>query len=150
MHGRLKMVQSSTAARPKNEANGLPEAYCALQKAMPQAVEVTALEGGFHVIFTRSVYDLSKAHWARVKRAGCLRIVRERQKEFATFAEVAVSEEAAMTRLPEDGVPAAVQACAVHVDGADKAPVHLTGPASRAPAVARDDEAGDTSEERNA
>ena len=105
------------------------------------------LEGGFSVIFTRSVQDLSKAQWATVKRAEYLRIVRERKHECATFAGVAINEEAAPSRLPEDGVPAAIQACALHVDGADKAPVHLTGPASRAPEVGREDEAGEESEE---
>ena len=96
-----------------------------------------ALVDAFNVIFTRSIQDLSKAHWARVNRAEYLRLVRERKNECAAFAEVTISDEVALTRLPEDGVPEAVKACAMEVDGADKAPIHLTGPASRQPEVAR-------------
>ena len=45
------------------------------------------VDSGFNVIFTRSVHDLSSAHWATVKRAEYLRIVRERKKECASFAD---------------------------------------------------------------
>ena len=45
-----------------------------------------------------------------------------------------------------------MHACALHVDGADKAPIHLTGPAPRAPELPKDEEqllreAGEESEE---
>ena len=52
-----------------------------------------------------------------------------------------------MTRLPDAGVPEHVQCCLQPVDGADKAPVRLLGPAARAPEVGREDEAGEESEE---
>jgi hypothetical protein len=84
----------------------------------------------FNAVFTRDVQDLSRAHWATVRREEYLRIVRERKRECATFAEVTISEELAKERLPEDGVPPAIAACALSVDGADAAPIHLTGPAS--------------------
>ncbi len=70
-------------------------------------------ESHFNAIFARSVQDLSKAHWATVKREEYLRIVRERKKECATFAEVIIDEEAAQARLPADGVPRAIEACAL-------------------------------------
>ena len=60
---------------------------------------------------------------------------------------MSVRDELAATRLPEDGVPEHIQSCLQPVDGADKAPVRLLGPASRAPEVGRDDEAGEESEE---
>eukprot|EP00959_Pyramimonas_sp_CCMP1952_P039831 832793-Pyramimonas_sp.AAC.1 len=76
-----------------------------------------------------------------------MQIVRERKQQCATFADVSVREDLAPTRLPEDGVPERIQACLQAVDGADKAPVRLLGPASRAPEVGRDDEAGEGSDE---
>ena len=44
-------------------------------------------------------------------------------------------------------MPEAVNACGMDVDGADKAPTHLTGPASRQPEVANKEEIGDESED---
>ena len=69
-----------------------------------------------------------------------MRIVKERKQQCATFADVSIREDVASTRLPEDGVPDHIQACLQQVEGVDKAPVRLLGPASRAPEVGRDDE----------
>ena len=100
-----------------------------------------------NIVFSAKNHNLSKAHWATVKRAEYMQIVRERKQQCATFAQVAVREELAATRLPEDGVPEHVQSCLQPVGGADKAPVRLLGPAARAPEVGREDEAGEESEE---
>ena len=104
-----------------------------------------ALVDSLNVVFSGSNRDLSKAHWTTVKRAEYMRIARERQQQCATFAHVAVREELAATRLPEDGVPEHIQCCLQPVDGVDRAPVRLLGPASRAPEVSREDEAGEES-----
>ena len=106
-----------------------------------------ALVESLNVVFSGKAHDLSKAYWATVKRAEYMQIVRERKRQCATFSEVSVREDLAATRLPEDGVPEHIRACMQPVDGADKAPVRLVGPASRAPEVGRDDEAGEGSEE---
>ena len=108
-----------------------------------------ALVDSLNVVFSGAAHNLSKAHWATVKRAEYMQIVRERKQQCATFAEVSIREDVAPTRLPEDGVPDHIQACLQPVDGADKAPVRLLGPASRAPEVGRDDEAGDESDEED-
>jgi len=63
-----------------------------------------ALADSFNVVFTRSVSDLSKAEWAVVDREAYLRIVQERKEQCATYAHVHINEEAAATRLPENGV----------------------------------------------
>ena len=42
------------------------------------------VDGGFQIIFARSVHDLSKAQWATVKLEDYLRIVRQRVKECPT------------------------------------------------------------------
>ena len=76
-----------------------------------------------------------------------MQIVRERKQQCATFSQVSVRDELAATRLPEDGVPEHIQSCLQAVDGADKAPVRLLGPASRAPEVGKEEEAGEESEE---
>ena len=106
-----------------------------------------ALVESLNVVFSGTAHNLSKAYWATVKRAEYMQIVRERQQQCATFSQVSLREELAATRLPEDGIPEHIQACLQPVDGADKAPVRLLGPASRAPEVGRDDEAGEESEE---
>ena len=100
----------------------------------------------FNAIFTRSVEDLSKAHWAIVSRDDYLRIVKERKGECTAFANVVVDEEAANSRMPEQGVPVAIQACAVRGDGVDNAPVCLEGPASKAADLGKDEDAGEESE----
>ena len=101
-----------------------------------------ALVDSLNIVFSAKNHNLSKAHWATVKRAEYMQIVRERKQQCATFAQVAVREELAATRLPEDGVPEHVQSCLQPVGGADKAPVRLLGPTARAPEVGREDEAG--------
>ena len=73
--------------------------------------------------------------------------MRERKRECAAFANVTIDEVAAQKRLPVDGVPVSIAACAVRVDGIDHAPVNLTGPASKAPDIGKDEDAGDESEE---
>ena len=55
-------------------------------------------------------------------------------------------EDEAQTRLPEDGVPPHLQCCAQAVEGSEQAPARLVGPASGAPEVSQNDEAGDCSE----
>ena len=100
-----------------------------------------------NIVFSGTAHNLNKAYWATVKRAEYMQIVRERKQQCATFSHVSLREELAATRLPEDGVPEHIMACLQPVDGADKAPVRLLGPASRAPEVGRDDEAGEESEE---
>ena len=72
---------------------------------------------------------------------------------FFRSEEVALSSSArqkllidVMTRLPEDGVPEHLQGCTQHVEGSDKAPVRMQGPASRAPELSTIDEAGEDSE----
>ena len=99
-----------------------------------------------NIAFARSTQDLSQAYWATVKRTEYMRIVRERKQQCATFAHVSVREDLAATRLPEDGVPEHIQCCMQSVEGVDRAPVRLLGPASRAPEVGREEEAGEDSE----
>ena len=106
-----------------------------------------ALVDSLNVVFSGKAHNLSKAYWATVKRAEYMQIVRERKQQCATFSQVSVREELAATRLPEDGVPEHIQACLQPVDGADKAPVRLLGPASRAPEMGKEEEAGEQSEE---
>ena len=55
-------------------------------------------------------------------------------------------EDEAATRIPQDGVPEHLQCCTQHVEGSDKAPVRLLGPASRAPELLTIEEAGEDSE----
>lgn len=104
-------------------------------------------ESHLNIIFTKSVEDFSSAHWATVSREEYLRIVRERKRECAAFANVTIDMDAAERRLPDDGVPVSIAACAARVDGIDRAPVNLTGPECKTPAVGKDEGAGDESEE---
>ena len=106
-----------------------------------------ALVDSLNIVFSGANHNLGKAYWATVSRAEYMQIVRERKQQCATLSQVSVREELAATRLPEHGVPDHIQSCLQAVDGADKAPVRLLGPASRAPEVGRDDEAGEESEE---
>ena len=76
-----------------------------------------------------------------------MKIVRERKAQCPAFAHVILREDIAATRLPEDGIPDHVHCCAQHVEGSDKAPVRLSGPASRAPEISKGDEMGEESEE---
>ena len=107
---------------------------------------VNALIDAVSIIFTRSQQCLSNAWWATVKRSEYMKIVRERKAECATFADVTLREDEAETRLPDDGVPEHIQTCVQHVEGSDKAPVRLQGPASRAPELGTIEEAGEDSE----
>ena len=109
-----------------------------------------ALVDSLNIVFTRNVDNLDNAHWATVKREEYLKIVRERKQQCPAFSDVVINEEAAPQRLPENGVPAAVLHCVQQVDGADKAPVHLDGPAAKAPEVGKDEgDAGDDSDEQS-
>ena len=105
-----------------------------------------ALVDSLNIIFTRSLHDLSKAEWATVKREDYMRIVRERKQQCPAFANVVIREDEAGTRLPAHGIPEQVACCAQEVDGSENAPARLTGPASRAPDVGKDDGAGDESD----
>ena len=105
-----------------------------------------ALVDSLNIAFARSTQDLSQAYWATVKRSEYMKIVRDRKQQCATFAHVSVWDDLAATRLPEDGVPEHAQCCMQSVEGVDKAPVRLLGPASRAPEMSREEEAGDESE----
>ena len=101
-----------------------------------------ALVDSLNIAFSRSTTDLRKAEWATIKRSEYMRIVRERKKQCATFANVSVcDEELASTRLPENGVPEHIRCCMQEVDGVDRAPVRLMGPASRAPEMGNAEEA---------
>ena len=109
-----------------------------------------ALVDSMHIVFTRSASNLDNAHWATVKREDYLRIVRERKQQCHSFRHVVINEGAAHERLPENGVPAAVLNCVHDVDGADKAPIHLDGPAFKTPEVGKDEgDAGDESDEHS-
>ena len=109
-----------------------------------------ALVDSLNIVFTRNVDNLDNAHWATVKREEYLKIDRERKQQCPAFSDVVINEEAAPQRLPENGVPAAVLHCVQQVDGADKAPVHLDGPAAKAPEVGKDEgDAGDDSDEQS-
>ena len=109
-----------------------------------------ALVDSLNIVFTRNVDNLDNAHWAIVKREEYLKIVRERKQQCPAFSDVVINEEAAPQRLPENGLPAAVLSCVQQVDGADKAPVHLDGPAAKAPEVGKDEgDAGDDSDEHS-
>ena len=106
-----------------------------------------ALVDSLDIIFTRSLHDLSKAEWATVTREDYMRIVRERKQQCPAFANVVVREDVAATRLPAHGIPEHVACCAQEVDGSENALARLTGPASRAPEVGKEEGAGDESED---
>ena len=106
-----------------------------------------AFVDSLNAIFTRSLHDLSKAEWATVDRKDYMRIIEERKLQCPAFSNVQVRHDLVATRLPRLGVPEHIFACAREVDGSERAPAHLQGPASRAPETGRDDEAGDASEE---
>ena len=106
-----------------------------------------ALVDSLNVIYTRNMHDLSKAEWAVVNREQYMRLVRERKQCCPVFSNVIIREDEAASRLPTDGVPEQIASCALEVDGVEKAPARLQGPASRAPEVGKNDEAGDVSEE---
>ena len=76
-----------------------------------------------------------------------MRIVRERKQQCPVYANVVLREDLADTRLPAHGVPEQIACCAQEVDGSEKAPVLLQGPATRAPEVGNNEQAGDESEE---
>ena len=96
----------------------------------------------FSIILTRSIDDLRYAQWAIVKREEYMTIARQRKNECATFEHVTLRDDLAETRLPEDDIPEHISCCTQYVDGADKAPVRMSGPADRAPEVGKNDEAG--------
>ena len=106
---------------------------------LPPATD--SLIDSFNIILTRKTDDLRYATWATVNREEYLTIAPQRTKECPVFANAIVKEEEAKTRLPEQGIPEHIRKCVQHVDGEDKAPVRLSGPASRAPALGKFDEA---------
>ena len=57
-----------------------------------------------------------------------------------------IQEEEAKTRLPKDGIPEHMRKCVQYVEGANRAPVRMLGPASRAPELGKNDEAGEESD----
>ena len=75
-----------------------------------------------------------------------MRIVRERKQQCPAFANVVVREDEAGSRLPAHGIPEHIACCAQEVDGSENAPARLTGPASRAPDVGKEEGAGDESD----
>ena len=105
-----------------------------------------ALQGFFNIIFTRKLDDLRYAEWATVEREPYMELARQRKAECPSFLHTVLKEDEASTRLPERGVPEHLLNCIQLVDGADKAPVHLSGPAARAPEHGHNDEAGEGSE----
>ena len=84
-----------------------------------------ALVDSFSVVFTRSLDDLSKAEWARVKREEYMQIVTERQAQCPAFNNIKVRGDLATTRLPVDGVPEHITACATQISGSEHAPMRL-------------------------
>ena len=105
-----------------------------------------ALIDSFNLILTRNLDDLRYAQWATVNRAEYMILAGQRKKECATFAHASLREDLAKTRLPEEGIPEHILCCTQQVEGADKAPVRMSGPASRAPELGKDDEAGEESD----
>ena len=75
-----------------------------------------------------------------------MQIVPERQQQCPAFRHVKVCPELAATRLPDNGVPEHITACATQVSGAERAPMRLDGPASKAPELGKAD-AGETASE---
>ena len=106
-----------------------------------------ALVDSFNVVFTRSLDDLSKAEWARVNREEYMQIVTQRHLQCPAFKNINVRRDLATARLPIDGVPEHITACATQVSGSEHAPMRLDGPASRAPDSSKVDDGGHTSSE---
>ena len=109
-----------------------------------------ALIESVNIVFTHSTNDLRNAQWTHVKRDEYMKIVRLRRRHCAAYANAEIKEASASTRLPENGVPDSVLNCAQEVEGAANVPVHLSGPASRAPEHADHEDAGDESEDSHA
>jgi len=105
-----------------------------------------ALQNSFNIILTRKLDDLRYAQWATIEREPYMELARQRKAECPAFLHTVLKEDEAATRLPERGVPEHLLNCRQLVDGADKAPVHLSGPAARAPEHGHKDEAGEGSE----
>ena len=106
-----------------------------------------SLVDSFNVVFTRSLDELSKAEWARVNREEYMQIVTERQQQCPAFNHVSLRHDLALTRLPVDGVPQHVSACATQISGSEHAPMRLEGPASKVPDSGQLDDGGHTSSE---
>ena len=86
-----------------------------------------------NVLFTKSTHNLENANWSQVNRSEYLEIVRLRIKECAAYSHVKINETRAKSEISEQGVPFALLAAHQKIDGAERAPVHLSGPVSRAP-----------------
>ena len=62
-------------------------------------------------------------------------------------SQIKVRGDLATTRLPVDGVPEHITACATQISGSEHAPMRLDGPASKAPESGKIDDSGHTSSE---
>ena len=87
-----------------------------------------SLVDSLSIIYTRNLHDLSKAEWATVNREEYIKIVRERKQCCPAYSEVVICEDEARTRLPNNGVPEHIAACAQEVDGSEKALCDYNGP----------------------
>jgi hypothetical protein len=106
-----------------------------------------ALLDSLNILFTKSTQHLDDAEWAQVNRAEYLEIINLRKRECASFSHAVVDDAKAERVLPESGVPPCLLATCQEVEGMQKAPVQLHGPASRAPEHSVNDDAGDGSED---
>ena len=81
--------------------------------------------------FSRSTGNIDGAQWAMVSREEYLSITRLRRQCCPAYAKAVLVEGAAETRLPrQTGVPDAIKHCLQEVEGVDRAPVRLDGPAA--------------------
>ena len=147
-------LSSSGAAQPAEDVRQTGVNGNTIFFAQPTA-EVPRLtmppdEGDFlnslNVLFTKNTQRLEDAEWAQLNRAEYLQIVKRRKQECASFKDVVVDDAKAERELPESGVPPCLPVTCQEVEGMDKAPVQLDGPASRAPEHSINDDAGEASE----
>ena len=74
----------------------------------------TSLSDHLVIAFTgQSTADLSKAHWALVRKSKYLAAATFRKKVCPAFTEVQIKKDVSQEILPDDGVPCAVQNCTV-------------------------------------
>ena len=107
-----------------------PSAVVASLELPPAAGD---LADEINVLFTKTTNKLANAKWAQVNRREYLELVHLRKKQCASYTKVNINEDIAFLEIPEEGVPTALLATEQEVEGMDKAPVQLSGPASRAP-----------------
>ena len=84
----------------------------------------------FVVIYGKSIEDVTKSQVLKVQRSAYEELLAVRTVTNEAFAEV-TRDEAAIDRLPADGVPEQLINCAVRMDEADKFQVSRPGPATR-------------------